>query len=270
MFDVMREEPEAGGSGGTSQAGNATQQGGGNDVEYFRAEAQKAFKARDALKQQLRELETSGRVLSDEKMQRLADLEKAAETAEEERKRKAGEFDSLRVQLTEKHQKELAEREKKIGALSERFKDTVVKAEFGAASEWFGGEGAKTILDVELGLAALGKYVRVEDADDDPRGYRVTVVDPRGHTIVGADGNPAPFALAVGELISALPNKDRILRGSGKTGSGSSGGSSSTSPTTDLVELTKRAQRGDKSAIDALRQQQGALGGIRLGTKKAS
>lgn len=262
MFDVMREEPEAGGSGG----GNPAPGGGGNDADYYKAEAKKAFDARDKLKAQLRTLEDSGRVLSDEQVAKYAALEEAASKAEEDRKRKAGEFDSLRVQLTEKHQKELADREQKIGALSQRFKDTVVKAEFGAASDWFGGEGAKTILDVELGLAALGKYVRVEDADDDPRGYRVVVVGPNNQVILGADGNPAPFPVAVGELIGQLPNKDRILRGSGKTGSGSSGGSSKADAGRD-VDVRRQmtaAELRDPAVRAKLKEQMASAGGLQV------
>lgn len=263
MFDrTIYEEPEAGGSGGNTQPPTT-----GGDADFYKAEAKKAFETRDKLKAQLRALEESGRVLTDEQIEKYRQLEDAAAKAEEDRKRKAGEFDSLRVQLTEKHQKELADREAKIGALSQRFKDTVVKAEFGAATDWFGGEGAKTILDVELGLAYLGKYVRIEDDDGDPRGYRVVVVGPNNQPIVGRDGNPAPFADAVGELISQLPNKDRILRGSGKTGSGSSGGSRTTEGhmDVDIRRAMSPAELRDPKVRAALRQQAAQAGGLQVG-----
>lgn len=272
MQDVMREDPDGGAGGGTNtQGAGAAQSGaaGGSgvaDADYYRAEAKKAFAARDEFKAKLRQLEESGRVLSDEQLEKYRTLEETAAKAEEERKRKAGEFDSLRVQLTQKHETELKARDEKITHLSQRFKDTVVKAEFGAASDLFGGETAKTILDVELGMAALGKYVRVEDADDDPRGYRVVVAGPNGQPIVGRDGNPAPFADAMGELIASLPNKDRILRGSGKTGSGSSGGSRSADQGADVDvrrPLTP-AELRDPAVRAKLKQQMANAGGLQV------
>jgi hypothetical protein len=243
-----------------------------DDAAYAREEAKKAFADRDKYKKELRELRESGRLISDEQAAKYKELEDAAAKAEEERAKKAGEFDSLKKQLADKHAAELDAERKKAEAVSSRFKQTVVKAEFGAASDLFGGADAKTILDVELAIAALGKYVTVEDADDDPRGYKIVVKAPNGQPVLGRDGNPAPFADAISEVINLLPNKDRILRGSGKTGSGSSGGSGGTSPTTDLAELTQRARKGDKAALAALSQQQSGLGGIRMGegAKKAS
>lgn len=251
----------------TTTETTTTSDGGRDDAAFYREEAKKAFAARDKVKDELRAIRESGRVLTDEQIERFRALEESAAKAEEDRAKKAGEFDSLRVQLTEKHQKELTEREQKLGTLAERFKRTVVKAEFGAASEYFGGgESSKTILDVELGIAALGKYVVVEETDEDT-GYRVVVKDPRGQTILGKDGNPAPFTVAIGELIQQLPNRDRILRGSGKTGSGSSGGVGVISKDMDLAELTRRVQQGDKKAIEAMKNRQAANGQMTIGRR---
>jgi hypothetical protein len=230
-----------------------------------RSEAQLAFKARDKAKEELAKIKA--RALSDEDLAEYQSLKAMQVKAEEDKAKKAGEFESLKQQLTKKHQDEIAERESRMTSLSQRFKDTVIKAEFGSASEYFNGSDAsKTILDVELGMAAFSKYVHVEDADDDPRGYRVIVKTPRGETIVGTDGNPAPFSEAIGELISLLPNKDRILRGGGKTGSGSSGGSNHPANPADVTELTLRAQRGDKDAIAALRNRRNAGNGLVMGS----
>jgi hypothetical protein len=235
---------------------------GDKDIDYWKAEAKKAFTDRDSIKQQLRSLE--GKTLSDDDRELFDKLKAEQADAEEKRKRRAGEFDALKQQLTEQHTKAVKDRDDKISNLSDRFKRTVVKAEFGAASDYFGGETAKTILDVELAMAALGKYVAVEDVDEDPEGFRVVVKNPKGQTIMGADGNPAPFAEAIGELILALPNKDRILRGGGKSGSGSSGGRNQ-SGTPDLAELTQLAGRGDKKALEALRARRREAGGLVMG-----
>jgi len=192
--------------------------------------------------------------------------------AEEERAKKAGEFETLKQQQKERldqavkeHQKALAEKDQRFSGLSERFKSTVVRAEFGAATDYFSGsESSKTILDVDLGMAALGKFVHVEDVEDDPMGYRVIVKKPNGDTIFGADGNPAPFAEAIGELIKALPNRDRILRGSGKTGSGSSGGSNRGADQIDLTRLTADSFR-DPKVREALKRRAANAGGLQIG-----
>lgn len=215
--------------------------------------------------------ELSGKVMTPEQQKRLEELEAAAAKAEEDRKTKAGEWENLKTELTTKHGAEIKQREERIGQLSERFKKTVVQAEFGRASDLFGGDTAKTILDVDLAIAALGGYVHIEDDDQSPLGYKVVVKKSNGTPIVGTDGNPLPFAAAMTELIASLPNKDRILRGSGKTGSGSAGGGNHNpgSPE-DLDQLTKKAAAGDKDAIAKLRDRQQGLGGAIQGTAYAA
>lgn len=239
-------------------------EGDGKDVAYWQAEAQKAFKDRDAAKKRAKELES--KVFSDEDIAEFQRLRTEQEKAEEIKKRKEGEFDSLKTQLTERHKLELAERETRINSLSTRFQETLKRAAFGSASDLFGGhDKAKTILDVDLAMSYLGKFVTVED-DDSPEGSRIVVKNPKGETILGEDGNPAPFHLAMEELISKLPNKDRILRGSGKTGSGSSGGSAQAASPADVTELTKRATAGDKDAIAALKRRRASSGALVMGS----
>jgi len=262
-FQVLCEEDGAAGAGagaapGTPGAG-AGAGGSNDDATFYQREAQKAFKARDELKAKLRDLES--KVLSDEDRQMFETLKEQQAKAEEERAKKAGEFESLKQQQKERHdqilkehQKALGEKDQQYSTLSERFKNTVKLAQFGSATDYFSGsETSKTILDVELGMAYLGKYVHVEDAEDDPMGYRVIVKKPNGDTIFGADGNPAPFAEAIGELIKALPNRDRILRGSGKTGSGNSGGSNRAADQIDLSRSLTPDQRKDPKVLAALR-----------------
>jgi len=248
------------------------------DKAYYEAEAKKAFADRDAAKKKARELEEQirdlqGKVLSDDDHATFAKLKEQAVQLEEERAKKAGEFETLRKQIEERHAKaveklqtEIKERDTKQATLSDRFRDTVVTAAFGSAADLFGGhDQSKTILDVELGKAALGKYVTVEDDEHDPRGYRIVVKNLRHEPILGKDGNPAPFGEAITELIESLPNKDRILRGSGKVGSGSSGGSSHKQGPVDLDATIRKAAQGDKEAIKALKDRQ-QPGGIVSGT----
>lgn len=210
--------------------------------------------------------ELSGKQMTPEQQKRLQDLEAAAAAAEEEKKKKAGEWETLKAELTTKHGTEIKERDDKIGKLTDRFKRTVVTAEFGRASELFGGDTAKTILDVDLALAALGSYVHVEDDDTDPRGYRVIVKKANGTPIVGKDGNPAPFAEAMTELIGSLPNKNRILRGSGQTGSGNSGGHGS-GPHDKTLDNPKTAKDfQDPKVREAVKKKHDAAGGIQSGS----
>lgn len=216
------------------------------------------------LRKQIAEL--SGKVLSEEDRKAFDELRKQAAATEEERKKKAGEFETLKAEMATKHENELKERDSKLSTLSSRFKQTVIHAEFGRATELFGGDGAKTILDVDLAIAALGGYVHIEDDEHAALGYRVVVKKANGTPIIGSDGNPKPFAEAMHDLIATLPNKDRILRGSGKTGSGSSGGPGSHQADLDLDALTKLAATGNKDAIAKLRERQQGLGGMVKGS----
>ena len=252
--DILREEPE-GGTGG-APAPKA-------DDLIPRTEAIEAFKARDKAKQALRELQESGLVLTPEQKAEVENLRAAKVKAEEDRKRKEGEFDSWRAEFAKKTEADIAAERERAAKVTERLHTTLKDHAFASASEWFGGSESKTILTPAIAAAYFGRYVAVEELDG---AERVVVRDPNGHAILDTKtGKPATFAQAIGELIGMLPDKDSVLRGSGKTGSGSSGGSGSTNQTTDLAELTRRAQKGDKAALDALRQQQASLGGIRMG-----
>ncbi len=254
------------GSGGTADGGTG---GSGKDAAYLEAELKKVIKDRDAAKQRARELE--GKVLSDEDRAKYDELKAAAEKAEEERLKKAGEYEALRKQederrqkLAEKHAQELKDRDEKFGTLSNRFRDTVITATFGSATDLFGGhDQAKTILDVPLAKAYLGQYVTVEDDATSAQGFRVVVKNARGEPILGRNGEPAPFAEAMLELIDSLPNKDRMLRGSGKAGSGSSGGGVGAEGK-DLSRLTA-ADFANPKIRDAVKHSMATAGGLQIG-----
>lgn len=251
---------QGGNSGGDGTGGN----GGGGDkgVDYYKAEAQQAFKDRDAAKRKLRDAEEKGLVITEQQLQRMKELEDAAAKADEDQKRKAGEFDTLKNQLVEKHTKEIQERDSKLTTLSQRFQNTLIRAEFGSAPELFGAhDKATTIFDVDMGIDVLGKYVHVEDTED---GHRIVVKNTKGQVLVGKDGDPLPFAKAMVELIESLPNRDRILRGSGKTGSGNSGGHGTGHGAQDLDNL-KTADFKDPKVRDAVRKKHAAAGGIQSG-----
>lgn len=264
-------EGEGGGAGGDGGgAGGEGGQGGGksgkDDVQFYKDEAKKAFGERDAVKKRLRELEEKGLIATPEQLTRLKELEDAAATADELRKRKEGEFDTLKGQLVEKHSKEIAERDGKISKLSDRFQTTLKRAEFGAASELFGAhDKSRTIFDSTMAMDVLGKYVHVEDTDDEI-GHRIVVKNAKGQTIVDKNGEPLPFAAAMLELIESLPNKDRILRGSGKTGSGNSGGHGSGHGDRDLDKPKSASDFNDPKVREAVRNKHNSAGGIQSGS----
>ena len=242
------------GAAGAAAGGDADPEKLKERLAYLETESKQAYKDRDAAKQTLKRLQESGAVLSDEDRQLFDKLKKDAAAAEEAAAKKAGEYDKLTKQLADKYAGDLKDRDGKIDTLSTRLRNTLVEAEFGKAGDLFGGESAKTILDVEMAIALLGRYVVVEDAEDSPRGYRVVVKNTAGETIVGKDGKPAPFGEAITEVITALPNKDRILRGSGKTGSGSSGGAvGGTERPLNLFNLTPD-QLKDPKVLEQLRK----------------
>lgn len=245
--------PEGDGGGGGDEGTKLAER-----VTYLENEAKKAYKDRDAAKAQLKELQ--GKTLSDEDATLFAKLKAEATLAEEAAARKAGEFDKLREQLVTKHKTDVESRDQTIATLSTRFKNTVVRAEFGAASDLFGGSTASTVLDVDMAMAVLGSYVSVEDTDD-AQGYRIVVKGRNGDVILGKDGKPAPFSEAIAELINTLPNKDRILRGSGKAGSGSSGGAGGGRDDVFDLRNIKPDQLRDPAVLEQIRKSQprGAL-----------
>lgn len=233
------------------------------DLEYHKGEAKKAFLARDEVKQKLRDIE--GRVITDDDRVLFEKLRKEHADLEEQRKLKAGEFEAAKQELEKRHATETGKLKDQLATISKRLRDREVDNAFFGATEYFGGNDAKTILPPDIARDSLGKYVEVQEVDlgDGTKATQVVVKDARGETIRGDDGKPAPFAEAIGTLILGLPNKDRILRGSGKVGSGSSGGAHGAAYNqSDLDADVKAVQRGDKEAMKRLQARQGRIGGM--------
>lgn len=258
-LDVLRETESAGSGGGSGDGGTGSQ-----DAEFYKSEAKKAFAMRDKVKEELRKAQEAGLLLTAEQKERYTLLEEAAAKADEERKKKAGEFDSLRVDLIKKHDEAMKAEAIKVQQATERLHGVLKDHAFASASSWFGGSDAKTILTPAIAAAYFGRYVAVEDHDGVDR---VVVKNPQGHVIADAKtGEPAAFSQAIGELIGMLPDKDSILRGSGKTGSGSSGGSNATGTVEDVEGLVALAASGNADAIKRLKARQAGLGGLTMGS----
>jgi hypothetical protein len=253
--DVLREGEDSGAGSGAAGAG-----GGKSDDLIPRTEAIEAFKARDKAKAALRELQESGLVLTKEQKDEIEALRAEKAKAEEDRQKKAGEFDTLRVTLLKQHEAQLQAEREKAAKAEQDLSSTLKGLAFAQASDWFGDSG-KTVLTPEIAEAFYGRYVELD-------GRTVVVKDADGHVILDAKtGKPAAFSDAIGQLIQSLPNKEHVLRGSGKTGSGSSGGSktSESGEPIDIRRPLKPSEFRDPKVRAALKDQMAAAGGLQSG-----
>jgi hypothetical protein len=255
MFDATDDGTGGGGGGG-----------GPKDAAYWEAEAKKAFKVRDDSKAEIKRLQEQGLVVTPEQKARLAELEDAAAKAEEDKKRAAGEFDNWRKDITTKHQTELQKAAERATTLEREIENDKIEAAFGGATDFFGGgENAKTILTPSIAMRAFREYVKYEEFDfgsEDGGKRKVIVVrDVNGKIIRGEGGHPAPFKEAIGKLIESHPDKDHILRGSGKAGAGSRGGGDGKHGKVDFSNLT-REQMQDPKIREEAKRRTAAAGGI--------
>ena len=110
----------------------------------------------------------------------------------------------------------------------------------------------------------LARYVEVQT--DETSGARTVVVkNASGAPILDTKtGKPMEFGKAIGELIDSLPEKARILRGSGKAGSGNGGGADGGPGERDLTNL-RPADFQDPKVRDAVRANMANAGGLRIG-----
>jgi hypothetical protein len=223
------------------------------DAEYARdtatANAAKLQKELEDVRKQLP---------SKEQQDEWAALKASAAQAEEDRKKKAGEWEALRSDLQKKHEGELSTRDGKVSQLTTFVTESLIANAFAGAYDektpWFGGDDAKTVLSADLAAAAFRPYIEVQTIEQDGKlSFSIGVKHPEtGRIITDREGKPAKFAVAIGEHIAARSDKDRILRGSGKTGSGSSGGSTGDPTKVDLHNLTPE-QRRDPAVLQAIK-----------------
>jgi hypothetical protein len=229
------------------------------DAAYWQAEAKKAFAARDEERAKRRDLE--GRALSKDEIAEFERLRTIATKQEEERKRQAGDFEAWRAQIAKQHEETLAKERTRAEQATAHVRDLVIANAFATATDWFGPDG-RTVLPPDVAAAYFAKHVEVQTDDTGPH---VVVRDPTSGQVLSDANGPLPFGVAIGKVIEALPTKDRVLRGSGKTGSGSAGGRTDRVPVPDLHALVERAKAGDKAAIETLRERQKALVGGLMG-----
>lgn len=240
--------------------------GGGDDaVKKAAFERDSALAKAATLQTEIDKLK--GSLPTDEDRKKWKALEDQQAQADEDRKKKAGEFETLKTELVKKHEIELAALKTTIGALEQGITDREINLAFNGAyvdkSPLFGDEKALTVLPPELAADALRRYVKVEIVDGKPV---VKVVGPGGNVILDKKGDPAAFGPAMFEVINGLPTKDRILRGSGKTGSGSpGGGDNKAGEGIDFSHLTS-AQMQDPKIRAQAKARTASAGGVVLGS----
>jgi len=241
--------------------------GGGGDAEAIKKanfERDAANAKVDTLQKQIDDLKKQ--VPTDDERKKLKDLEAAQALAEEEKKKKAGEWESLKTELVTKHATELKAKDDTIASLTSQITDGEIDRAFGSAyvdkSPLFGGDDALTILTPGLASRALRQHVIVEMVNGKPV---LKVKDVHGKVVIDPKtGDPMAFGPALHQVIGGLPEKDRILRGSGKAGSGSSGGGGPKPGEVDYAHLTQEQMR-DPAIIAESKRRTAEHGGISMG-----
>lgn len=241
--------------------------GGGGDADAVKkaqferdsanAKALKLQEEIDGLKKQLP---------SPEQLKRMTELEAQAAAADEDKKKKAGEWEALKVDLVTKHNTEVQKLKDEITSLNGTITTGEIDRAFANAfidkTPLFGGDDALTVFTSGIAADAFRKYVSVEMKDGKPV---LSVKDAAGKVVIDPKtGNPMAFGPALHEVINGLPEKNRILRGSGKTGSGNSGGGGGNT-NTDQIDWSKpltAEQMRDPKVIDAHKRRQSEAGGI--------
>lgn len=232
------------------------------EADQARAEAAKIKAALEDVKKEMP---------SAEQRARWAELESQAAKAEEDRALKAGEFETLKAQLTTRYEREIEGHKQatanalaRAEGLERDIEDEMVAREFAAASNLFGPSG-KTVWFPDVAQAYFRRNVEVEKTEQNGRTVRrVIVKTANGTTVLDKNGQPMAFAKAMEELIDSHPQREAILRGSGKVGAGSLGGSHGTSGDIDVTRL-KQKDFEDPKVRDAVRNKLSSSGGLQIG-----
>jgi hypothetical protein len=233
-------------------------------ADAARAESEKLAKELEKLKQQLP---------TEEQRAHWAQLEADKAKDDEDKLQKAGQFEQWREQINKRHQTEIdAERQQAANAralaeqIESELNEKLVGLEFAGAAEWFGIDG-KTVLLPDIAQKYFAGNVSVDvvrDANGRVTSRTVIVRNNSGAVIVDPKtGKPASFSDAMGELINAHPSRSRLLRGSGKVGSGSAGGGNG-ADTVDITRL-RASDFNDPAVRERVRQSQNTAGGLQIG-----
>ena len=213
-FRSLYEELEGGGFGLTSEL----------EVEGLvsAASVEGLVKNKEEILAELKKLKTTYKDVDPEK---YAALLKENEEKERERQKLAGDFDTRDKQLTEKHARELAALNEKIGGLTVSLNQQLVD---NAAREALVAAKAKAKGGISLLMPHIKTSTRVEEIDGR---HVVRVMGPDGHARLSTKtGVTEPMTIA--ELVAEMRDNDEFSgcfeaenrTGGGTTGSTNSGG----------------------------------------------
>ncbi|HEU0264327.1 MAG TPA: DUF6651 domain-containing protein [Geobacterales bacterium] len=123
----------------------------------------------------------------------------------------AGEVEKLKAGLTDSFTKKIQELEKGLADKDGHIYKLEVSNRF-AASQFI---NEKTVLPPDIAEATFGKAFKIENG-------KVVAYDANGNQIYSKakPGEPAEFEEALQFIVESYPAKDRILKGSGASGSG--------------------------------------------------
>lgn len=176
-------------------------------------------KTLEGLSTQLTEL-FGDEVTLEDLQERIAEKKKN----EEELLRKSGEFDELKKRLVSEHKKQVDTLNGKYGADVKALQGKLEAAEANIRKLLVSNSfGASKYISEELTLTPskaeklYGEHFKVEDTDNGP----VMMAYMGDQPLVDGDGKPKSFDEAMREIIDADDDKELLIRGRAKPGSGS-------------------------------------------------
>jgi len=239
-----------------------------DDVQRLQYEREQAAAEAARIKRELEEMKKA--LPSDEQRAKWAELEDQARRAEEERLAKSGEFEAWRKSITDNHQRELSEERaqrenesQRARQIEEELRETLVGRQFADAVDLFGPNGY-TVMLPDMAQSYFGKHVEVEaDRATDGKVHRKVVVKDATGTVIldPKTGRPEQFAKAMRIVVDAHPNKQWLLRASGRVGAHSSGGAIDADGGVDLSKL-KPGDFKNPKIREAVKNKMNTSGGL--------
>jgi len=201
------------------------------DVSGLKSALEKERQNNKALSSAKRQLEEQFGGIDVEEYQRLKELE---QQEEENKAAKKGEWDKLKLQMTEKHNEELAKRAERENKLLSALERKTIDADAVAALNEFKG-------NVTLLLPHVKGHVRMVEEDG---AFVARVVDDQGNPRVNGEGN----FLTVRELVSEMRDQETYAKAFDagvKSGGGTPPGGGSGNGSGKKGEIPSDLKRGN-------------------------
>lgn len=239
MNAAGNEGAEGGGGAATAEGGEAPVEApveapaaeGGEAPEGDKPTDREAKLLKETMqrKERIKELESQLQAFGDvtpDKIKALLDAETARQ-AEEANREKAdlearGEFDRLKEMMAAEHQATLSAKDQELNELRELNASLVKNIEEMTVGSDF--SNSKFIADELLLTPAKARVIygqHFEVKDGKVIGYDKPVGAKDRTALVGGDGNPLSFDVALRKLVEADPDRDSLIRAKAKPGAGS-------------------------------------------------